>query len=219
MAVSCGARRTYRCFLLVWFSVSAAAASAAEPFSLVIDKEKSRVYARVDAVRVGHDHGIEGRLVEGALLPGGAGKLVFDMASFTCDTPAARKHVGLTGSVSPADRRKTTSNMLSEYVLDAGAYSHATYSAEKMQPLDGQAAGEPGRYELTGKFTLHGVTRPLSFSATLARIEGSDDVRIHGTFAILQTDYGITPYSALGGIAKVANQIQIWGELRARAAK
>ena len=56
--------------------------------------------------------------------------------------------------------------------------------------------------ELKGEFTLHGKTRPLTLYAELSQKEGQWNLR--GDFAIRQTDFGITPYSAALGTVGVA---------------
>jgi hypothetical protein len=44
-------------------------------------------------------------------------------------------------------------------------------------------------------------------------------VRIVGAFPILQSDYGISPYSALGGLSKVADKLEITGDVVLRPGK
>ena len=56
----------------------------------------SRVFVRVGkATRLGHVHGVQGKLKSGRLRSVGGGELVFDMASFVADTTEAREYVGL----------------------------------------------------------------------------------------------------------------------------
>ena len=40
-----------------------------------------------------------------------------------------------------------------------------------------------------------------------------------GTFTIRQSDYGITPASSVGGLAKVADELEIYAELILSPAK
>src|SRR5262249_60666172 len=63
-----------------------------------VDTKTSQVFVKVgSATRLGHPHGVEGGLKSGELTLGGTGTLVFDMASFTPDTPPARTRLGLRG--------------------------------------------------------------------------------------------------------------------------
>jgi polyisoprenoid-binding protein YceI len=186
-----------------------------------VDTKTSRVYARVDAgSRLGHPHGVEGTLAAGRLQLDGAGELVIDLTSFQVDTDAARGYVGLTGSVSAGDRSKTTANMQSADVLNVAVYPRATYAIAAVKPLDGQAPGQPGRYQLVGKFTLHGATQVIGLMARAEPVPNQPgQLRLRGQFAVNQTDFGITPYSALGGIVKVADTVTIWGDLILTPAK
>ena len=49
--------------------------------------------------------------------------------------------------------------------------------------------------------------------ATFQRTEQPGVLRMRGSFSILQTAYGMQPFSAMGGLARVADQLQIWGDL------
>jgi len=106
--------------------------------------------------------------------------------------------------------------MLGETVLDAAHFPRAIYKVATVKPLDGQAPGDPGSYKLDGEFTLHGLTHPLSHTAALERTTIPGVCRMRGTFAIEQSRFGITPYTALGGLVGVADRLEISGELLLR---
>src|SRR5262249_61412757 len=64
--------------------------------SYEVDINNSRVFVKLgSATRLGHPHGVEGKLNSGNITLGAGGELVFDMQSFKADTPDARKKVGL----------------------------------------------------------------------------------------------------------------------------
>lgn len=201
--------------LLVLIPVVALVAPLAHcqaPATYQVDLAASRVYTKVgSATSLGHVHGVEGRLASGSLTPGHGGELVFDMTSFTADTPTARQRVGLTGTFS--DAAKVTANMRGADVLDVNHHSTATLAITEMTPQAGQKPGEPGIYRCAGRFTLHGVTQSLAFAATLEDGPTAGTRRLHGQFAILQTSFGIKPYSALAGLVRVADRLDIWGDL------
>jgi hypothetical protein len=165
--------------------------------------------------RIGHDHGILGRLESGFVEWGGGGRgeLVFSTRSFIADPPEARRYVGLAGSVSASDRKKTTEHMLGRDVLDVARNPTATYKITATSPLDGQVAGAPGRYKLDGAFTLHGVTRPLTLTATVEETTTRGVLRMTGNFPLVQSHFGIRPYSTLGGLVGVADRMDVWGDL------
>jgi polyisoprenoid-binding protein YceI len=177
-----------------------------------VDTKQSRVYVRVEsATRLGHSHGVVGYLAAGSLNANGTGELVFDMTSFVADTPEARSYVGLDPKFSASDAQKVNSNMLGSDVLDVSHYPKAVFSITSCKPLDGQM-GAPGRYQFSGSFTLHGAKRPLQFQATLQSMNPPGPLHLRGNFTILQTSYGIQPYSALGGLVRVADALQIYGD-------
>jgi polyisoprenoid-binding protein YceI len=179
-----------------------------------VDTELSRVYVRVDtATRLGHPHGVEGRLAPCRLSLAGAGQLAFDMASFRADTAEARRRAGLAPGCPAPDARKATEAMLGASVLDAAHHPRAAFDVSAVAPLDGQAPGRPGRYRLAGRFTLRGVTRPLEFVAVAEAGAGAGSLRLRGEFTLSQAEYGIEPYSALGGLARVADRLHVWGDL------
>ncbi len=180
-----------------------------------VDPAASRVYVKVgSATRLGHPHGVEGKLKSGKITPGAGGELVFDMKSFQADTQEARKKVRLEGKkVTENEAKKVTQTMLGPDVLDVEKFPTATYQIIIMKPAEKQNAGDPGTYEVKGRFTLHGSEQPLQLQAKLERTDRQDALRLSGAFAIKQTTYGITPYSAAGGLARVADELEILAEL------
>lgn len=76
----------------------------------------------------------------------------------------------------------------------------------------------PGVYDLvvTGELSLHGVVRPLTLPVHM-EVHGSSLVA-SGKFTVKQTDFGIDPISAAGGLVKVADEVGVIFKLAARAA-
>jgi hypothetical protein len=184
--------------------------------SYQVDIEASRVFVKVgSATRLGHQHGVEGKLKSGKVTLGAGGELVFDMKSFTADTEEARKKVGLEGKkVSESEAKKVTDTMRSADVLDVEKFPTAVYKIVAIKPAEKQDAGAPGIYQVNGRFTLHGAEQPLQFKAKLERTNKEGVLKLRGSFTVKQTAYGMTPYSAAGGLAKVADELEILGELR-----
>jgi polyisoprenoid-binding protein YceI len=179
-----------------------------------VDTSASKVFVKVgSATRLGHLHGVEGKLKSGNLALGGEGTLVFDMTTFVADTQEARKRVGLARKkVSRNEAKKVTAAMRSRDVLDVDRYPTATYRITSATPLDKQATGQPGAYRLEGRFTLHGKEQPLKMKVKVEST-GKGRWKMTGSFTLRQTDHGITPYSALGGLARVADELEIQGDL------
>ncbi len=189
-----------------------AKAEQLEPHQISV--QKSRVYIFVDKTGLGHPHGVEGRLKSGSLTLGAgeeAGELVFDMNSFDADTDAARRYVGLSGSTDASTRRQVNDNMKNISILNVGQFPTATFAIKSATLLEKKSRTGAPLYELTGEFTLRGKTRPIKFEA---EAEQKDNMtHVHGRFAILQTQYGITPFRKALGAVGVADQLIIHGDL------
>jgi polyisoprenoid-binding protein YceI len=185
-----------------------------------VDVNRSRVYAFVGKTGFGHEHGITGHLKSGSIRLGtdrDAGQLVFDLTSFSADTSEARRYVGLEGQTDASTQEQVTANMLGAYVLDTEHYPTATFLIKSALPLrENQRAGVK-RYQLEGEFNIHGVTRPLRIFAE-ARAE-SGAIRLRGTFVLLQTDYGIKPFSKALGAVGVTDKLKIYGDILIVAAQ
>jgi polyisoprenoid-binding protein YceI len=184
-----------------------------------IDLDKSRVYVRVGKKGLGHEHGVEGKIKSGSIdvnARKNPGEIEFDMTSFLADTDEARKQVELKGTTAEATRDKVTETMLGAAVLDVEQFPMATFKIKSSGQIPAKQKGELW-YELNGDFTLHGQTHPLQVIAE--RIEKDGHWRLHGSFSILQSDYGITPYKAALGTVGVADELKIWGDIWIAAEK
>lgn len=174
----------------------------------------SRVYVLVDKARLGHAHGVEGNLKSGKLKLGAktdAGQLVFDMTSFTADTAAARQHVGLEGQTDSDTQKKVNDNLRGPKVLNVEEFPTATFQVESSLATGEQSVDRHPLYELKGNFTLRGTKQPITVVAEARPAQKS--IRLSGKFKVLQTDYGIKPYSAAFGAVAVADELTIWGEI------
>ena len=178
-----------------------------------IELKTSRVYVFVGKTGLGHEHGVIGMLKSGELHLGrekNAGKLEFDMRSFQTDTPEARQYVGLKGETDRGTQQKVNANMLGPDVLNVNSHPTATFeiaSIKKQRDLKDGAA----EYLLEGKFTLHGVARPIRFTALDEPKKGWHHLR--GRFAIKQSDFKIKPFSMGLGAVGVTDELTIFGDL------
>ena len=178
-----------------------------------VDLANSRVFTFVGATGFGHEHGIEGRLVSGNLQLGAnqsAGELVFDMKSFDADTPAARKYVGLQGESDDSTRKQVNDNMLGADVLDVAKFPTAKFDIQSAVPYKSAKPDAPPQYLLDGQFTLHGVKKHFRILAETEESNGMVHVRTR--FAVLQSQFGITPFSKLLGTIGVADKLTIFGD-------
>ncbi|WP_182867314.1 YceI family protein [Rhodopirellula sp. JC639] len=188
--------------------------SRPQPKPAEVQTQASRVYVFVDKIGLGHQHGVEAKLSSGTLVLGAhqnAGTLVFDMKSFSADTPAARKYVGLSGTTDASTRGAVNTNMRGSAVLDVARYPTATFEVLSAMPTGASSPRGLPTYQLRGNFTLHGVTRPLVFLADVQQRSGWLHVR--GSFTIKQSSFGIQPYSKAFGAIGVTDQLKVFGDL------
>ena len=190
------------------------------PESVYLDAAKdpaNRVY-RVDAsasllqmkvfkagplARLGHDHVVAGRDLHGYLLvnPGkGAcrGDLFVAVDRLTVDEPALRSAAGMNTELSTGDIEATRANMLN-HVLEVERFP---FLQARLRGCDPAA----GRFEVT--LTAHGVSRVLELRPADMRV---DDTRVSVTaeLTIRQTDFGMAPFTALGGLLQVADEVSV----------
>jgi hypothetical protein len=178
-----------------------------------VDLSKSRVFTFVGATGFGHEHAVEGRLVSGFVNLGAtqdAGELVFDMRSFDADTPAARKYIGLKGETDDSTREQVNENMLGADVLDVADYPTAKFEIQSATRHEGTKAGSRPQFLLDGKFTLHGVTKHLRILAETEESRGM--IHLRSRFSVLQSQFGITPFTKLLGAIGVADKLTIYGD-------
>ncbi len=94
-------------------------------------------------------------------------KITIDMTSVTTDTPDLTKHL------------KTAD------FFDVAKYPQATFESTEIKP-----GGEKGAsHTVTGNLQLHGVTKSITFPATIVVEPGT--VKVDSTFSINRKDFGI----------------------------
>jgi polyisoprenoid-binding protein YceI len=96
-------------------------------------------------------------------------------------------------------------------ILNVGQFPTATFAIKSATLLEKKSRAGAPLYELIGEFTLRGKTRPIKLEAEAEQKDNMMHVR--GRFAILQTQYGITPFRKALGAVGVADQLIIHGDL------
>jgi hypothetical protein len=82
--------------------------------------------------------------------------------------------------------------------LDTGRYPEATYSATTFTP-DSSGSGT-----INGTLTLHGQSRPLRL-----QVARTGDGQYRATGTVVQTQFGIKPYSGMFGALKLRDDVEI----------
>jgi hypothetical protein len=185
----------------------------------VVDPQASQVTIQVrragPLARLGHNHVItsadESGLAWTTGVPAQSGFVVrMPVSGLVVDDPEARAAAGpdFPGEV-PADAREGTKrNMLRPEVLDGDRYPEIVVRADAF-------GGTWERPVAEARITLRDQARPVSVPLAIQR----DDVALvaRGSFQVLQSDFGITPFSVAGGAIQVADQVQVSFEIRATA--
>ena len=106
-----------------------------------------------------------------------------------------------TGGVKPlSDRDRREIAVTARKTLGADRFPEAVFAASTFTPgADGGAGGE-----ITGTLTLHGETRPLRLQVSQT---GPD--RYHAEATVVQSEYGIKPYSGFLGALRVRDAVQV----------
>jgi len=184
--------------ILVSIAIAAAFASQASAqqkrFEIDNQKNKYRNVATIESVAdfetfTGKTNEVSGSLFFDPKTKKGGGKIVVDPASIDTGIPLRNDH------------------MKSEGWLDTKKYPEIVFEAEKVQQLKGND------YRVTGKFTLHGVTKKITTNVTVqyraadasTKTAGfvGDVVHFTTKFNIAITDYGIKlPAMVAGKVAK-----------------
>jgi polyisoprenoid-binding protein YceI len=199
--------------------VNAGAGIAADTPRFLLDSQMSvirlLVYRDGPLARFGHNHVITGR-VRGEIRAGeraaaSAFRLEIPVESFAVDTPAARAEEGaqFADAVSEQARQATCNNLLGSDVLDA--------AKSPLIEVDSVAlTGPRWNPAVLAQVKLRGATRELRFPAAV--FEQDDLLTVVASFQIRQSDFGLTPFSALGGGLRVRDAIDIRLRLVARRA-
>jgi polyisoprenoid-binding protein YceI len=102
-----------------------------------------------------------------------------------------------TGGVLPlgdSDRSEIKKNL--RKVLQADRHPTITFRSTRVQ-------GTPEEFTVEGDLTIIGTTRTATVRAT------ADGDRVHGGTTVVQTDFGIKPYSAFFGALRLADEVDV----------
>ncbi len=177
-----------------------------------IDPGESDVWILVDAAGplagLGHRHAISSRDLEGfALFSSGrsSADLRLALQALKVDDPAARRHLGFDDTISEDAIAGTRAHMLDS--LQAGRYPALYVHIGELRAAKGSTTA-------VGSLYLHGTSNAIEVPVDVRR--NDKELHISGSFQVRQTDYGITPYSALHGALQVADTLDVSFSLTGR---
>ncbi|HNC99671.1 MAG TPA: YceI family protein [Myxococcota bacterium] len=186
----------------------------------VLEVARSEVYAQVFkdtttlAAGLSHDHVV--------VATGWTGSVFWDQADpAACvvsmdlpvsgldnDDPAWRKRMNFNSELSESQRAEVKDHMVGAGQLDAARFG-------KMGFRSTGCVTDGDRVQVSGKISIHGVEKvvslPMKITATDAEFNAS------GVLTMLHTDYGMSPFSAMGGALKNRNDIRLVLKVRGKA--
>ena len=191
------------------------------PTSIYADQESDSVY-KVDSpasrilitvrrggmmASLGHDHIIASHDLQGFILldrdslqnPNCRADFYAQLANLEVDNAQLRSEAGLLTSPSQKDIAGTTSNMLKS--IDAENFPFARlHSSDCLSALSGD--------QTEVLLTIHGVNQKQKIAIEIEEVSDSELI-LSGKFSILQTDFGIQPFSIMNGLIKVEDRLEL----------
>lgn len=163
-----------------------------------------RVYREGSLASLGHDHLVSATDVRGyALVPRDRSLARVDVYlpvdSLVVDRPGVGAEAGVASDLSQEDIDATRRHML-EDVLASAQYPFVVIHGVCRK-------GTPLCETLVARITLHGVTRAVEIPVQLEL--GNDRLLVSGRFSVLHSDFGMVPYSILGGALRVKDRIDV----------
>jgi polyisoprenoid-binding protein YceI len=103
--------------------------------------------------------------------------------------------------------------MLGKDVLDAVQYPQIKFSSSGVRSKSGSNANLD--LQIEGTLSLHGTAKPITIPVRL-QVENGGALTADAEVSLLQSDFGITPYKAVGGTVKVKDKLKLTFHIVAR---
>jgi polyisoprenoid-binding protein YceI len=161
-----------------------------------------RTYRSGLAAQAGHDLTIEMTRWSGDLDPGDGDDLSNASLEIRIDMGAMVVREGRGGVKPLTDRDRREIAETGRKQIEAGRFPEATFTAEKFEP-DGSGGGA-----ISGTLTLHGQSRPLRL-----QVSRSGEGKYRVTASIVQSEFGIKPYSGMFGALKLRDAVDVEAEV------
>lgn len=179
-------------------------------------KVRIYVFRGGKAAKLGHNHVLSAPKFEGfVVLPSqqpaeASFELRVPVAELVVDDPALRAKTGgsFSGNRSPSEIEGTRRNMLGEHGFDAERYPSVRL---RSTAIEGDWPVLIAQVEVS----MHGVTRT---QPVLLRVQHDpDQIKVTGSLVLRQSDFGMKPFSVLGGLMAVQDAVAIDFELLAKS--
>ncbi len=181
----------------------------AQARQFVVDRESSDVRIVVfpagALARLGHAHVIGGSVITGVVALAepweqSALRLRIDVDALEVDRPEWRDDEGFDRAPSASAIAGTRENLLSPAVLDAATHPLIDISSLSMR-------GPRWQPDIDVRIRLVGVERELTVPVAL--MIQDDQLIATGQITVLQSEFGLEPFTVAGGQLSVADRIQV----------
>jgi polyisoprenoid-binding protein YceI len=194
---------------------SALEQSGGKLYTLAPNTSAVKIYAfrSGSAAKLGHNHVLTAPQFTGFfLLPlngtaSGQFDLEFRLDQLEIDNPASRANLGKAFATVPTPEAilGTRQHMLGENGLQAERFPFVRIHSLAI-------VGESPKFAAKVQVEMHGQRRELWIPLTVEGVP--DSLSATGSFVMRQSDFGVKPYSALGGILAVADEVIVEFTLR-----
>lgn len=173
------------------FSLFTVALASARERPIDTDKSIIRIHVMKAGLfsAAGHEHWVSAPIAQGSLDEGEPSRVAF---SFLANGLQVEPDPGLS-----ADDQAKVQRTMQEKVLESEAYPQISFRSTSVTKTDDDS------WTVRGVLNLHGHSNPVS-----AAVHKVQDKYV-GRCRIKQTDFGIQPVNAGGGLVKVKNELEI----------
>ncbi len=173
-----------------------------------VSSVRMHVFRAGQAAKLGHNHVLTAADFKGYffLPPAGTGaasfELEFRLDQLEVDKPSVRSTLGkaYASQLSPEAIASTREHMLGEDNLQALRFPFV-----RIRSL--QIVGEEPIFAVKMAVELHGQSRDLWLPLRVSGLPGS--LSVQGSLVLRQSDFGIQPYSVLGGLLAVQDELVV----------
>lgn len=189
--------------------------AAAETRTFIIDPGASTLRVHVGKTGIGsfagHEHQIVARSVKGEVVADFA-----DLSHASVDFIVDATTLAVIAEGEPeGDAPQVERAMKAASVLDTAKYPIIRFRSQRVTAV--QLSPRTQDLAVLGELSLHGAVRPV---VVLLQFEHADDALTGtGKVVVKQSDFGIEPTSAAGGLVRVEDEVTVAFNIVARAAR
>lgn len=189
-------------------------------WSYQLEAARSEVYAQVFkdtttlAAGLSHDHVVVATGWTGSVYWDNANLAICEVSmdvpvsGLVNDDPVWRKRMNYNSDLSEGQRAEVKEHMMAPGQLDAARFGTLRFRSTL-------CAADGDWVKVSGKLSIHGVEKEVSLPVKVTATDA--EFNATGVLTLLHTDYGITPFSAMGGALKNRNDIRLVVKVRGKA--